>query len=89
MAKKKKVSSKKKRQKLVREGSRDPAQNRSVFASAAMYKFMGQQAGKNKKDVLYSTKHKSDYRDNKDDGSFFICEKSPIFQTRTGLNSFI
>ncbi|MCA1029694.1 hypothetical protein LCL95_01450 [Bacillus timonensis] len=61
---------KKLRQKLAREGKRNPEQNRSPFAFADLQS----RTTKTKKDVLYRNKHKnrSNHTYGDQNGSFFI-----------------
>jgi hypothetical protein len=53
-----KTKARKFREKLVREGKRDPESNRSLFANADMYKMMTSKKTKTKKDKSNQVKHK-------------------------------
>ncbi|MFB6467184.1 hypothetical protein ACE38V_10185 [Cytobacillus sp. Hz8] len=65
-----KSQAKKLRAKLVREGKRNPADNRSPF----VYTDMRTRKTKTKKDYLYQKKHKNHLTDNVKDGScVFYC----------------
>lgn len=72
-----KSKAKKSREKLLREGRRDPANNRSSFATSEMYQFMKSKTTKTKKDIQYKQKHKSDYRTKSDGDSFYYIKNSP------------
>lgn len=64
-----KSTARKKREKLVREGKRNPENGRSPFALTDMHT----RVTKTKKDYLYRTKHKNLSSKNGNDGSFLIC----------------
>jgi hypothetical protein len=71
-----KTKAKKLREKMVREGKRNPATNRSTFADTELYKMMATKKTKTKKDKLNHIKHKerlsgAEYSDGKY-RSFFI-----------------
>ncbi|WNB90895.1 hypothetical protein [Bacillus sp. NEB1478] len=53
-----KTQARKLRDKLVREGKRNPESNRSSFATADIYKMMASKKTKTKKDKLNQVKHK-------------------------------
>jgi hypothetical protein len=53
-----KTKAKKLREKLAREGNRNPDLNRSAFAQADIYKMMSSKKTKTKKDQLNQVKHK-------------------------------
>ncbi len=53
-----KSKARKLRDKIVREGLRNPMANRSVFANEEMYKIMATKKTKTKKEKLNQTKHK-------------------------------
>ncbi|MFE8702959.1 hypothetical protein ACFYKX_20330 [Cytobacillus sp. FJAT-54145] len=63
-----KTKAKKLREKLAREGKRNPDQNRSPFAFADM----STRKTKTKKDHLYRTKHKNHLNREGKDGSFYF-----------------
>ncbi|MDR7071704.1 hypothetical protein [Fictibacillus barbaricus] len=53
-----KTKARKLREKLVREGKRNPDSNRSTFSNADIYKMMTSKKTKTKKDKLNQVKHK-------------------------------
>jgi hypothetical protein len=53
-----KTKAKKLREKLVREGKRNPNANRSNFSDTEMYKMMASKKTKTKKEILNRIKHK-------------------------------
>jgi hypothetical protein len=61
---------KKVRKKWVREGKRNPGQDRSPFIKTDMRV----RVGKGKKDAIYQNKHK-ELLSNNDKGSFFVAQK--------------
>lgn len=63
-----KSRAKKKREKLEREGKRNPDQNRGIYAFADMRT----RITKTKKDQLYNQKYKNQSLNDNNDGSFFI-----------------
>ncbi|MDR4889517.1 hypothetical protein RGU12_18655 [Fredinandcohnia sp. QZ13] len=65
-----KSNARKKREKLVREGKRNPENGRSPFALIDMQSRMT----KTKKDHLYQTKHKNQSFTDGNDGSFFFVD---------------
>lgn len=64
-----KSKARKMREKLVREGKRNPENGRSPFVGIDMQTRMT----KTKKDHLYRNKHKNQSFRDGNDGSFFIC----------------
>ncbi|MFD1637278.1 hypothetical protein [Evansella tamaricis] len=78
---KRKQSAKKLREKLVREGKRNPELSRGIYALADLRT----RQGKNKKDRSYQEKHKSrfSHEGNGDNDSFYIVDRSnAIFLSR-------
>jgi hypothetical protein len=71
-----KSNAKKTREKLVREGRRNPEDNRSPFVFADMRT----RKTKTKKDYLYRNKNKNHYSNDGKDGSFFYIS---IFQEQS------
>jgi hypothetical protein len=67
-----KSKAKKRREKLTREGKRNPEAGRSPFAFADLYT----RRTKTKKDLIYGCKHKNRLSHVGKDGSFYLC----IFQ---------
>ena len=72
-----KTRSKKWREKMVREGKRDPHADRSTFAAAEMYKMMATKKTKTKKDKMNQNKHKgrlsyARYSDGSDRSFFMV-----------------
>lgn len=63
-----KSHARKQREKLAREGKRNPAENRSPFAFADMQT----RRTKTKKDQLYRMKHKNQSSPEGNDGSFYF-----------------
>ncbi|KAB2333478.1 hypothetical protein [Bacillus mesophilum] len=63
-----KSAAKKKREKLVREGRRNPEQSRSPFAGTDM----STRKTKTKNETLYRIKHKNHSLDEDHDGSFLL-----------------
>lgn len=63
-----KSRAKKKREKLEREGKRNPDQNRGIYAFADMRT----RITKTKKDYLYKQKYKNQSLNDNNDGSFFF-----------------
>ncbi|MEH7222769.1 hypothetical protein V7112_03055 [Bacillus sp. JJ1566] len=64
-----KSNARKTRERLVREGKRNPENGRSPFALTDMQTRMT----KTKKDHLYRTKHKNQSFEGGNDGSFCFC----------------
>nr|WP_246879857.1 hypothetical protein [Bacillus suaedae] len=64
---------KKLRQKLEREGRRNPEHNRSPFA----FSDLRTRKTKSKKDVLYRFKHKNHFSTNGKDDSFYFLNSFP------------
>ncbi|WP_080845830.1 hypothetical protein [Cytobacillus gottheilii] len=69
-----KSSAKKKREKLIREGRRNPEESRSPFASADMRT----RRTKTKDETLYRIKHKNHSLDDHHDGSFLFIKKTAL-----------
>lgn len=67
-----KSNAKKIREKMEREGRRNPESSRSIFASVDLYKQMASKMNKTKKDKLYRNKHKNRFDQYSHDGSFYI-----------------
>jgi len=75
-----KSTARKWRDKLVREGRRNPEESRSPFAAADMQT----RVTKNKKDYLYRSKHKNQPLQEGMDGSFYFAQilpTSPFYLT--------
>jgi hypothetical protein len=71
-----KSKAKKYREKLEREGLRNPESSRSQFAFVDMSTRMT----KTKKDVLYHCKHKNHFSKEGNDGSFYFHKFGILFQ---------
>ncbi|MFD3447636.1 hypothetical protein ACFDTO_23885 [Microbacteriaceae bacterium 4G12] len=67
-----KSKARKQREKLAREGYRNPTENRGMFAGVESYKCMSSRQTKTKKDILFQEKYRNRSFDGKNDGSFFI-----------------
>ena len=76
-----KSKAKKHREKLEREGYRNPEQNRSEFATSDMYKFMKTKKTKTKRDKMHKRKHKGGYQIPNDNDPFYV----PKFTTGSNL----
>lgn len=73
-----KTRSKKWREKMIREGKRDPQADRSTFAAAEMYKMMATKKTMTKKDKMNQNKHKgrlsyARYSDGSNRSFFMVC----------------
>lgn len=66
-----KSKARKYREKLAREGNRNPEHNRSPFAAIDMYT----RKTKTKKDYLYRYKHKNQSFTDGNDGSFYFVQR--------------
>jgi hypothetical protein len=64
-----KSNARKQREKLAREGRRNPDQNRSIFAFADM----SQRMTKTKAEKLNQNKHKRSLSWDRDDDLFYLC----------------
>lgn len=76
-----KSSARKHREKLEREGKRNPDQNRSIFATVDMRS----RRTKTKAEKLHQEKHKRSYSSQKEDGLFILIKKAlpvPISLTK-------
>jgi hypothetical protein len=76
-----KTKAKKLREKMVREGKRNPNSDRSTFAQAEMYKMMASKKTKTKKDKVNRIKHKerlsaAGYSDGKHRSFSFVFKKT-------------
>lgn len=67
-----KSNAKKFREKMEREGRRNPESSRSIFASVECYKQMTSKISKTKKDKLYRNKFKNRIEHSNYDGSFYF-----------------
>ncbi|GGB54169.1 hypothetical protein [Fictibacillus barbaricus] len=76
-----KTRSKKWREKMIREGKRNPHADRSTYAAAEMYKIMATKKTKTKKDKMNQNKHKgrlsyARYSDGSNRSFFMVCATS-------------
>jgi len=69
-----KSSARKHREKLEREGKRNPDQNRSIFATVDMRS----RKTKTRAEKLYQEKHKRSYSSQKEDGLFYLCRQKKV-----------
>ena len=76
-----KSAAKKKREKMQREGMRNPEKDRGLYASAEMYRRLAVKTAKTKKDLLYKRKPRSHSLDNGRDGFFFMRKKGAFTGT--------
>ncbi|MFD1737284.1 hypothetical protein ACFSCX_12040 [Bacillus salitolerans] len=65
-----KSKARKYREKIVREGTRNPELSRSPYV---LYDLRTKKT-KTKKDLLYRSKHKNHVSDNRNDGSFYMLQ---------------